>query len=87
MDTSDIGTVAAKLMETLADEEGDEAQVGIVAVVVEVSKPITEAEFIEEYGEEPEDLDELRETRIQFRCSDGRGWVQRGLFTEAAERA
>lgn len=71
MDISAVGVVAAELMESLADEyDGDEVQVGTVAVVVELDLPADEGE-------------ELGSTEIRYRCTDGRRWIQAGLFDQA----
>lgn len=69
MDVGELGVVTAELMETLEEEfsEYDEVTVGVVAVIAEVN-------FFTD-GEE--------ETAIAFRCSDGRRWIQIGLFNAA----
>lgn len=87
MDTTKVGTEAARLMELLAEdpEISEDAEIGVVAVIVETSAPVTAEEFEEHYGYPPEADEDLRRTDIRWRCSDGRGWVQRGLFQEAAD--
>ena len=88
MDTTEVGQTTAKLMESLAEEFGDDAQVGIVAVVVEVTEPISAEDWEEAEGRPPTPDDEpLEATSLRWRCSDGRNWVQRGLFRAVAEHA
>jgi hypothetical protein len=72
-DTSQVGVLAADLMEQLAEQyEDEDIEIGTVAVVVEISKP-------DEGGE-------TGWTAVQYRCSDWRAWVQTGFF-HAALRA
>jgi hypothetical protein len=73
MDTTKVGRVAADLMESMAQRYGEEeVEVGEVLVVVELSHPPgAETDFEES-------------TQVVYRCSDSRGWVQRGLLEEAA---
>ena len=72
LEARDLGVVAAELMERLEEDYATHENVtlGVVAVVAEVN-----------YG--PGD-DEV--CAVEFRCSDGRRWIQRGLF-DAAIRA
>jgi hypothetical protein len=70
-----IGNLAADLMERLDDTsslaEGETAEVGVVAVVAEVT--------VHEPGGPGR-------THVTYRCSDPRHWIQAGLF-EQAKRA
>jgi hypothetical protein len=66
LDTSTVGTLAAELMERLAEQYSEDAEIGIVAVVAEI-----------DCGDS---------TAIYYRCTDGRHWIQAGLF-DAAKRA
>jgi hypothetical protein len=56
-------------MDSIAEEFGEGAEVGEVAVVVELQFPATETEEAS--------------TQVVYRCTDSRGWVQRGLLDEA----
>jgi len=88
MDTTEVGTVTAQLMESLAEEFGEDAEVGVVAVLVEITEPVSPEEWEESEGREPTPEDEpLAATTLRWRCSDGRNWVQRGLFRAASEHA
>lgn len=73
LDVTPLGELAAEVMERIEREYGDEATVGICAVVVEVDVP----------SDDPEDPGF---TEILYRCTDQRRWVQAGLF-DAAKRA
>lgn len=70
MDTTRVGEVAATLMELIAEAYGDDATVGVVAIVVEVDIP-------------PSDPGEHGITEIQVRCSEPRRWIQAGLLESA----
>jgi hypothetical protein len=70
VDTSRVGLLAAELMESIAEEHGDDVELGVVAVVVEIDIPPSTDE---EYGA----------TLIEMRCSDKRRWIQAGLFERA----
>jgi hypothetical protein len=70
MDATSVGQLAADLMERIADEYPDECEVGVVALVLEVDIP-------------PSDDEEEGSTEITYRCSDGRKWIQAGLFHRA----
>lgn len=70
MDARRVGIVAADLMGAIADEfENEAVEIGEVAVVVELKFPAN--------AEIP------ASTQVVYRCSDSRGWVQRGLLDEA----
>lgn len=67
-----IGELTAQLMERLEEDYADiEAEVGVVAVIVELN-------YVHSNGDDI--------SAIEYRCSDGRRWVQTGLF-DAAKRA
>lgn len=70
METAELGVVAAELMDRLeSDYAGKQSvEVGIVAVVAEIN-------FIDDGGEDV--------TAIEYRCSDGRRWIQAALFEHA----
>ena len=70
IDTSDLGVVAAELMEKLERSylDKEDVKIGVVAVIAEV-------EFSDADGEY---------TVIEYRCSDGRKWVQAGLFAQTS---
>lgn len=65
LDVAKLGQSAAELMDSLADAyENDEgAEIGMVAIVVEVNGPDW--------------------TGVDYRTTDGRRWVQEGLFGAA----
>ena len=68
-DISELGVHAAELMEHMETEyAGKNGELGVVAVIAEIN-------YVEDDGEEV--------TCIEYRCSDGRRWVQRGIFHEA----
>jgi hypothetical protein len=71
LDLGDLGVIAAELMERLEEDYADKesARLGVVAVIAEVEWDDGDSEI----------------TAVEYRCSDGRRWVQSGLFT-AAER-
>jgi hypothetical protein len=74
LDTTQVGTVAAELMDTLAEDQErdtDELTVGVVMVLVEVQGT-------------DEDGDSW--TWIRYRCSDPRVWIQRGMLHAALEQ-
>ena len=68
MDTTELGNIAAEMMEALAEDFGDGAELGVVMVVAEVV--------------DDTDPDDQLNT-IVGRCSDGREWVQTGLLQTA----
>lgn len=71
LDTTELGKAAAELMDSLAESyDGLDASIGTVAIVVEVE--VTD--------------DGPGWTSIDYRCTDGRRWLQAGLFA-AAQRA
>ena len=72
MNTSEVGTVAAELMDIIDDAYSDQqVRVGTVAIVVEL---------------EGERGDGREWDAVLYRCSDPRRWVQEAFF-RAAERA
>lgn len=82
VDLSKIGELTADLMESLeagiADviEPGEQApEVKTVAIIVELDWPPCEQN--NNYGS----------SAIRYRCTDSRVWIQRALFTEAADIA
>lgn len=70
-----LGSLAVELMERLEEDYRDEENVtlGVVAVVVEIN-----------YGSDidPESADGGT-CAVEYRCSDGRRWIQHGLFSAA----
>ena len=70
MDTTRVGTIAAELMENISEKYGEDATLGVVAVVVELDVPAS-------------DENEHGETHIVYRCSEPRRWIQAGLFERA----
>lgn len=66
---SELGIVAAELMERLEEDYGDKSEItlGVVAVVAEVNY---------RDGED-------KVSAVEYRCSDGRRWIQSGLFAAA----
>ena len=73
-----LGTMAVELMERLEADYRDVPNVslGIMAIVVEVN-----------YGDDvSEDHTDGGTCAVEYRCSDGRRWIQSGLFF-AAHRA
>jgi hypothetical protein len=70
IDTSVVGRLAAETMETVEQQFGEEAEVGAVAMVVEVR-------HVDENGDEV--------TAITCTSSDRRSWVQYGLLKFAAK--
>ena len=75
MDLSAVGLLAAELMERISDEyDGQDVEVGTVAVVVELDIPPSG------------DNDGNGASEVTYRCNDGRRWVQAGLL-EQAKRA
>ncbi len=72
IDTTKLGKLAAEMMDRIADEYGDKVEeIGVCAVVVEI-------DVEEEEGD--------GYTEVLYRCTDGRRWIQKGLF-DAARRA
>lgn len=73
METAELGITAAELMERLEREYAgkDDVKLGVVAVIAEVG-------YTDREGDEV--------TAVEYRCSDGRHWIQSGLFA-AASRA
>lgn len=70
MDTTRVGTVAAELMEGLAEGWEDhphDVEIGEVLILVELRGDDGDAGW----------------TDVAFRCSDPRQWVQRGLLHAA----
>lgn len=65
MDTTELGKVAAELMEKLAQDERESDEIGAVAIVVETR------------GKRD---DESGYTCIQVECNDPRYWVTKGLL-------
>lgn len=72
IDTSAVGTIAAEMMDQIAERYGADAHIDTVAIIVEVDMPDTEGR--------------PGWTAVDYRCSDTRRWVQLGFF-EAAKRA
>jgi len=71
VDTHPIGQLIADVMETLEQTYGENAELGIFAIVAEINI---------------EDEDSPGVTHIIYRCNDNRTWIQAGLF-EAAKVA
>ena len=69
IDTSLVGHVAAELMERVAQQFGEDAEVETVAVVAEVRH---------------RDDDDAEATTITCSSSDSRAWVQAGLLSFAS---
>lgn len=69
MNVGEIGVVAAELMDRLAAdyENRESVELGVVAVIAEVSWRSGDDEI----------------TAVEYRCSDGRRWIQSGLFAAA----
>jgi len=68
IDTSELGVVAAELMEKLESGylDKEDVKIGVVAVIAEI-----------EFSEGDDEY-----TVIEYRCSDPRKWVQAGLFAQ-----
>lgn len=64
IDTTKLGRFVAESMETIERDQLDNADIGMMMLIVEVN-------YTDDDGEEC--------TGIRFRCSDGRGFVQLGL--------
>lgn len=71
LDLSELGREAAALMERLEADYDDGCSLGVVAVIAEVVGQRGETEW----------------SVIEYRCSDGRRWVQAGLFEQARRAA
>lgn len=69
IDTSLVGHVAAELMERVAQQFGEDAEIETVAVVAEVRH---------------RDDDDAEATTITCSSSDSRAWVQAGLLAFAS---
>lgn len=73
METAELGKLAAAFMADVEEQFGEEATLGVFAIIVEIDVP-------------GDDEDHPGWTEIMYRCSDQRRWLQRGLFA-AAKRA
>lgn len=71
IDTTDVGKLTAEFMDQIEADYGSDASIGTVAIVVEVDVPD----------------DGPGATQICYRCSDGRRWLQAGLFRKAMQAA
>jgi len=71
VDTHPIGQLIADVMETLEQTYGENAELGIFAIVAEVNIDEDDSPGV---------------THIIYRCNDNRTWIQAGLF-EAAKVA
>lgn len=88
LDTTELSTLSLELIERLADDYEDwaDVQVGVVSLVVEINGMPPEDDL-------PDDVRELAETDrpgatvIEYRCSDSRRWIQWAIFRRAAAAA
>lgn len=71
VDTHPIGNLVAEVMDEIEETYGENASLGIFAIVAEINV---------------EDEDSLGVTHVIYRCNDNRTWIQAGLF-EAARHA
>lgn len=67
LDTTKLSTLALDLIESLAEAHDEDAEVGTIALVVEVNGA---------HEGEPA-------TWVEYRCTDPRRWIQAGLFDAA----
>lgn len=69
LDLTELGQNAVEMFESLDAEYGElpNVTVGVVAVVAEVT-----------WGDADEEI-----TSVSYRCSDGRRWIQHGIFAAA----
>lgn len=70
MDTTELGKVAAELMEKLAKDEHENDEIGAVAIIVETR------------GKRE---DGSKYTSIQVECNDPRYWITKGLLSAGLE--
>jgi len=71
VDTHPIGNLVAEVMDEIEKTYGEDAQLGIFAIVAEINI---------------DDGDGLGVTHVIYRCNDNRTWIHSGLF-EAAKHA
>lgn len=68
VDTHPIGNLVAEVMDEIEETYGDDASLGIFAIVAEINI---------------DEDDGPGTTCIIYRCNDNRTWIQSGLFEEA----
>lgn len=70
VETAELGKLAAEFMAEVEEKFGDNASLGVFAIILEVDVPA-------------ESDDDPGWTEILYRCSDQRRWLQSGLFAAA----
>lgn len=85
IDNEKLGKFMAESMEELSNQHGEDADLGEVLIIVEVNRPSTLEDYLDE-----DDFEEFKDdtiTEVIYRCTNDKRWAHYGLMSAAMDAA